>query len=305
MFSPVDCGLAGYQALGRRFASSFVWALILFLAIAVPAGLGLWASRDMIQQMFLHDSGTEPHMRAVLHFHAVNQVMVGWTLAAQTLFVLAVEAAVMRSILRPKQPGGLFWLKFGGDELRLLIVRHVHGLLFVLFLLLGGSLVAGLAIAAHGANATLGAVVGWGGAALLVCLTIWLWVRLSLAGAISVKERRLSLFDTFATTRGRFWSLLFAYVVAGVLSVATTLLILSLTAVGVLGALAATGHLAALQAVQNLFVSPPAPETLTAAAVAGGVWIYVSLWASVVGLAVTAAPGASAVDALRTTDRIA
>lgn len=40
---------------------------------------------------------------------------------------------------------------------------------------------------------------------------IWLAVRLSLASPLTFDTRRVRVFGSFALTRGRFWSLLGAY----------------------------------------------------------------------------------------------
>jgi hypothetical protein len=45
-------------------------------------------------------------------------------------------------------------------------------------------------------------------------LAIWVLVRLSLAGAITFSERRIHVSKSWELTRGRFWPLAWAYVLA-------------------------------------------------------------------------------------------
>jgi hypothetical protein len=110
------------------------------------------------------------------------------------------------------------------DEVRVLVVSIVLAIVFmvlsvVVFGVIG--IAAGVTAAADmPALWLLVVLLGLGGLALL----IWLAVRLSLAVPITMAERRISIFGSFAVTKGRFWPLLGMSLLAVVMSFVVSLL---------------------------------------------------------------------------------
>jgi hypothetical protein len=141
--------------------------------------------------------------------------------------------AIYRLVLRP-QDRAFSYLRISADELRLAVVIVVYiglaslaafGVTFVAALVT--SLVGAVAGPAAG---VVGVVLGIAGISFLV----YLGVRFSLAPAQTFAERRLRLFDSWDLTRGHFWSLAGAYLLA--LALAMLVLLLALTLFSFAGA---------------------------------------------------------------------
>lgn len=134
-------------------------------------------------------------------------------LVAWLVLMAVTHGAVQRRLVRG-EPGGLWLgLDLGLDELRLIGVSvAVFGLVLGVELL-GGQLAALLG-AGGGAGAAVGALIS--GAALALVLV--LLVRLSPAWAATIGEGRLSIAMTWRITRGAFWAILAAHLLALLIS---------------------------------------------------------------------------------------
>ncbi|MEI9927579.1 MAG: hypothetical protein WDN44_07570 [Sphingomonas sp.] len=127
--------------------------------------------------------------------------------------VLAVVlvCAAFRAVLRPEE-GGPGSLRIGSDEVRmagLFILLFALGIVAAVILML----LLMLATAAAGLiGGTAGAVLAFLIGVATFCGIIFVWVRLSLAPAVTFANRRISLDAAWALTAGRFWTLLGAYI---------------------------------------------------------------------------------------------
>ena len=127
-----------------------------------------------------------------------------------------VWAAVFRAVLFPEQ-SRLAYLRLGMDELRLLGCVLVLLIAFYLLLLVSGIVMAILGAAIMGVGGAAGGVAAVGLAA--VVLSLWLGTRFSLAGPLTILERKIIIGRSWRMTRGNFWRLLGAYLVIIVLLV--------------------------------------------------------------------------------------
>ena len=134
-----------------------------------------------------------------------------------------IYAAVARSVLRPTE-SAFGYLRLGMDEVRVLVVSIVLCIVFVVLSMVvfgGVGAVAGIAMASETPALWLVVVLL---ACVAIALFIWLAVRLSLAIPITMAERRIAIFDSFAFTKGRFWPLLGMALLAFVMSIVVSLL---------------------------------------------------------------------------------
>ena len=280
--SASDLAFTGFRIVRERPKVVATWAVLRFLLII---GLGLFmvttGGPALAQfQALAHQTPPNPAASVAL-FRSLAP-----TYAVAMLVSLVVEpvllAAMNRVVLRP-EPVGFAYLRFGSDELLQFIL-----LVLVFLLVVGiyiGLIIAGVAI---------GLVVGFTAKAALPVIIplvmvgvfaagIYLAVRLSLASAITFDTGRVSLFRSWALTRGRFWTLLGTYLLTVAL-----LLVLAMMAMVVIVPIVfvAAGGFSGLAAALKpnmssigLFLTPALIlfQVLWAvfSAVAGAVWLTV------------------------------
>ena len=232
-FSGSDAAFEGFRLVRRKPMALVAWALLyaalslasLFAMAAAIGPLTEWGER-----MEALESGTPTQEQVLAAFQGLGEVMLSlaWILPVSLAVSAMLMAAVARAVLNPRA-GGFGYLRLGMDELRVFVVTLVLGILMfcawiaiwiVLAILLGIA-------AASGAN-WMWLVVVVAGLAGIAAL-IWLAVRLSLAVPITVAENRFAFFDSFALTRGKFWSLLGMAVIAFVMVLVISLLSWAIT----------------------------------------------------------------------------
>jgi len=119
-----------------------------------------------------------------------------------------VWAAVFRAVLFPEQ-SRFAYLRLGMDELRLLGCVLVLLIAFYLLMLVSGIVLVILGAAVMGMGGAASGVITIALAALV--LSLWLGTRFSLAGPLTILERKIIIGRSWRMTRGNFWRLLGAY----------------------------------------------------------------------------------------------
>ncbi|SFS45003.1 hypothetical protein [Brevundimonas viscosa] len=284
-FSATDAVFEGFRVVRRRPMTLVWWSLFYMVVMAlVMAAIGGSLIRLVNAAEALEAAGTpspEDFMPIFQLYMSVFAVVLPISLAAGAV----VYAAVSRAVLRPEE-SRFGYLRFGMDEVRVLVVTVALGLMFmalggVTFTLVG--IVGGLAASLEAPWLWLVAVLL--GLAALGGL-IWLGVRLCLAVPITVGERRIAILDSFRLTRGRFWPLLGMAILAGVLSLV----------VGLLGSLVLTplqfltGGMTGLQDLEGAALA----EILQTAWPMILVWIVTNAIVSALQVAVVYAPFSAA-----------
>lgn len=222
-FSATDAAFEGFRVVRRQPMALIFWAL--FYAVMMIAALAL-VGGSIIGLMNaaegLESSGAtspEAFMPIIASYMAVLAVILPVSLIASAM----IYAAVARAVLHPSE-SAFGYLRLGMDEVRVLVVSIVLAIVFmvlsvVVFGVIG--IAAGVTAAADmPALWLLVVLLGLAGFALL----IWLAVRLSLAVPITMAERRISIFGSFAVTKGRFWPLLGMSLLAIIMSFVVSLL---------------------------------------------------------------------------------
>ncbi|MFC0634469.1 hypothetical protein [Brevundimonas balnearis] len=283
-FSATDAAFEGFRLTRRKPLAVLLWGLVYVLMILAVFGLIGGPIISFFAEMQRLQGAAEPSMEAL---QALLPIYGAFAAVLPVVFVFSavLNAAVTRAVVRPKE-SAFGYLRLGMDEVRVLGVSLVLGIVFGFVSLVGWSIVgfvAGMAAVTEQGLLVLAAVLL--GLAMVAGL-IWLAVRFSLAIPIVVAERRFAVFDSFAMTKGRFWPLLGMAIIAFVLA----------TIVGLLGGIVFLPVTLMTGGMEQLaqFEGAPLQEVITAAAPALIAYAVVNGVLSALQLAIMYAPFSAA-----------
>ncbi|MDI1326262.1 MAG: hypothetical protein PSV23_05620 [Brevundimonas sp.] len=228
-FSATDAAFEGFRLVRRNPLALVAWTLL----YAVLTLTALFSLSNMAGQLEAWSAQAEAMESAEPSFDQAWALMadfgaimgqVAWLLPISLIVGAMLAAAVARGVLKPS--GDRFgYLRLGMDEVRVLVVTFVLGLIMTLVAVVAmvalGVLIAAAKTAGGDGPA---AIAGLVGILAVICLFVWLSVRLSLAVPITVAERRFAFFDSFNLTKGRFWPLLGMAILAVVMVLLVQLL---------------------------------------------------------------------------------
>jgi hypothetical protein len=244
-FSATDAALAGFRAAREKPRAVAIWAGIMAI---LSFGVAIFAISTFGSKLTALTEAMEGNPDPQTTMAAMSGM---WPLfVGSLLYVLVTNsvllAAVNRLILRP-QDSAAAYLRLGGDEVRQALVQVLLYLVLFFVYFVGVVIVALLgAIGATIGGAGLGVLLGLvAGVAVLAGLVL-LSVRLSFVSTLAFDTGRIDLKASWDMTKGRFWSLFGAYVIATVLAVVVYLLLfVMIAAVGAIASMAMGGGLAA------------------------------------------------------------
>lgn len=228
-FSATDAAFEGFRVARRNPMAILIWT-VLYAVVAIGQ---MFAAGGMMQSMLsmtemMEDMEASPPTTiegwAPL-MQAWGEMMgsMAWMLPMSMVLSAVLTAAVARAVLRPGEKAFGF-VRLGMDEVRVFVVTLVIGILAAIF-----SMVV-FFVAILGGAFALDAMGAWGGLVMALAiivaigLVIWMAVRWSLAIPITMAEKRIAIFDSFAVTKGRFWPLLGMALIAGVMAFLVMLL---------------------------------------------------------------------------------
>jgi len=284
-FSATDAAFEGFRVVRRQPMALVFWALfylvVMVAALAMVGGsvIGLMGAAETLEQSGA--TSFDDVMPVLSGYMAIFAVVLPVSLIASAM----IYAAVARAVLRPSE-SAFGYLRLGMDEVRVLVVSIVLTILFIVL----SFVVFGIVGMVAGMSAAADMPALWLVVVLLVCaaiaLFIWLAVRLSLAIPITMAERRIAIFDSFAVTKGRFWPLLGMALLAFVMSIVVSLLG-SLVAMPIQ---LATGGIEGLAGLEGESI----PTILQAAWPAIAAWVVINAVISALQVAVVYAPFSAA-----------
>jgi hypothetical protein len=214
---------------------------------------------------------------------------------AYAAFWSMMECAVLRRYVR--EDG--FRIGWGSDEWRMLAVGLIWMVSFIVAYL-------ALILASVILIAPLGAVSDGGGALLglwmfvVVCALLFVWlffaVKLSPAGAMTIRDQKVTFFGAWGASKGRFWPVLGAFIVLGLILYVAVIVLYMIGGFAVFGALMGGMDLNSGAAdpdqVMALFTSPgvwiPIAVLYLAMLVYQGFWQYA--WAGIPALVASTDP---------------
>jgi hypothetical protein len=231
-FSATEAAFEGFRVVRRKPTALIWWAALYFLlSVASLAAMGAnadaWIEFVRISEQMEQTPAGQPPTQE--EFMALFNAMFGaiasfaWLLPLQLIVTSVLTAAIARAVTRPGE-SAFGYMRLSMDEVRVFVVTLV--LAIVLFAawcaaFLGVGVLMGVAFGIGEAWAGLLVLAGMVAA---VGLMIWLMVRWSLAVPITVAEKRMAFFDSFAVTKGRFWGLLGMAILAGIMAIVIGLL---------------------------------------------------------------------------------
>jgi hypothetical protein len=284
-FSATEAAFEGFRIVRRNPLAILFWALayvIFFVGFFALVGgqlASIMAQAEALQ-------GGEPDVSDLQALGASYAALLGFGLPLGLVVGAVLNAGVARGVLFPSQRA-FGYLRLGADELRVMAVSLVLGIVlgvgsFVLFMAV--ALIAGLVSQGEpGVAVLVGVILGFGAGALLC----WVAIRLSLAVPITVAEKRIAPFASFALTKGQVLPILGMAVIAFIMSMLVSLLgsIISLPVVMLTG-----GGLAQLATMEGLSTT----QIIQAAGPALLAWGVVQAIVSALQIAVLYAPFSAA-----------
>jgi hypothetical protein len=206
-----------------------IWGGLYLAIVAVCMAIFMPAMASMMESQRQAATNAALGINSPPVFHA--GMFAGIFLFELIFFLLMVVmfAAVVRALTRPTDDR-FAYLRVGMDELRLIglgvifvVAAIVAELLAILLLVLIGVILSFVA----------GKIVGTIVAVLLGFVlfgaAIYAQIRLSLAGAFTVMQRRIVIKDAWRATKGQFWTLLGAYLLIALTFFIVSILIVAVT----------------------------------------------------------------------------
>ncbi|MEA2999139.1 MAG: hypothetical protein QOK17_972 [Sphingomonadales bacterium] len=195
----------GFATLRTRPWAVAIWAIV-YIAAAVAVGMMV---RPMIAPMIMVN-GPNPDPQALSQMMTMMSRMFLLEFVYLILILILLTAA-MRAVIRPEAPG-FAYIRLGGDELRIVGLSIFLVVAFYIAMIVGvivvGVIVVAVTGAAGPAAAAPAAILE---ALVLIGVFVYAEVRLSLALPLTLLRGQFVLAESWRLTRGRFWTLLGAY----------------------------------------------------------------------------------------------
>lgn len=284
-FSATDAAFEGFRVMRRNPLAVGLWALVYLVFFGLIFALFGGSIAQITAMSADLEAGGQPTLQDFEALGLGYWVMVFGVGPLSLVLSAVLSAAVVRAVLTPEHKG-LGYMRLGADEARVVAVSVVVTTVICL-----------AAVAAFGAVGVLAGFTAQSGINILwllvmllglaaLAFVVWLSLRLSLAVPITVAERRIAIFDSFAMTKGRSLPLLgmaiIAFIMIMLLNVLSTIIALPLTF--------AFGGLDSLAALDG----EPTLAVLQSAGPAIAVWVLLNAVFSALQMVVLSAPFAAA-----------
>jgi len=209
---------------GRNFLTRIVlWGTGIILVVYALFGRGFLASYGdfILKASEIEQAGNQADPAAVAEMLSGMWAMMGSMLILGLfawLVMVSIEAAMHKNLFRGTDHG-VFPLRFGKDELRVLLAQFVIFIIVMIFYIVGVFLLTFLFVGAAGlasSNGALGTVLGIAAFISFIVFVFFL-VRIMIswapAAALSVRDNQQRLFEGWEITNGRSWPLFGTYLV--------------------------------------------------------------------------------------------
>jgi hypothetical protein len=243
-FSATDAAFEGFRITREKPKILLIWAgFYMIISFLMPVLLVTMGGQDLMALEAAANDKSADSAAALQNFMALlplYAILLPVGLAVQAV----LASAVYRAILRPSETG-FGYLRLGQDELRLAFLTLIYFLLTLvavtLVVVLGG-IGAGIAYTVLG-SPLFGVALGL----FFMGLLFFVAVRLSLAPVMTFAEQRIRVFESWNLTKGQFWKLVGAYVLA--IASVVVVLVLAMVIFMAIAAIAAGGDIASVSKI--------------------------------------------------------
>ena len=225
---------AGFQLIGRKPLSVFVWGLFAVVVGVLPVlgvmGTSMGPMFDLMRETQLHPQ-TSPDPTAFTHVYShmmfVNPLLQLLSMVVRTM----LAAAVFRAVLEPKN-SGFAYLRIGMQEIWILLVTLVEIILFMIGFVFVVLVAVAIGAILHQTLATSVAIIASVVLGLAVFVgSIWVLLRLSMALPMSFEDRQFRLFESWAFTRGHAGDLFLLALLMFVILIVMEIMVLGVLAI--------------------------------------------------------------------------
>jgi hypothetical protein len=213
-FSASDAAISGFKFIRQRPKVVLTWAAVFFACELSVVLANLAGNKVAAVQAFQEVNRNDP-AAALGMLPSVASIFL-FTFAVMILGASLTFTAAYRAFLRPEDDRYAYF-RLGGDELRMaaviglwviLTLGYSFAVVFVAGLLGAiGSLLPGLLRSLYILLV----------AAAAICAFVYPIVRLSLSMPMTLEDRHIRLLESWKPTRGRFWPLFGAFVLAAIM----------------------------------------------------------------------------------------
>jgi hypothetical protein len=215
-FSASEAALEGFRLTRERWGTILAWSGVYFVGITIIALLMMASLGPDFVEMAKKGRFTPEDAEAVAGMLAQSWPAFLLVLILVVALMSLLTAGIYRLVLRPDEKGFVH-LRLGADELRLTLIN---------LLLFGVGMVCLVAgFVATAAAETIGPALAIPTGAVILGLTVWVGVRLSLATPMTFALRKISIGPAWEMTRHRFWPLFGMIVLAAIFYVMIWLLL--------------------------------------------------------------------------------
>jgi hypothetical protein len=205
-FSATEAAFEGFRVVRRKPVVVLFWSAVYLAMFAVTFAVGA-SSLARIMAMAETLQSSEPSMADVEALGASYGGFLAWVAPLGLAAGAILSAAIARAVLRPEQ-SAWGYLRFGKDELRVLVVSVAIGLIFGVLGGAGFAIVSLLFASGAASGQAILFLVALLASLAVIAGLVWLGVRLSLAVPMTLDRGRIVVFESFKATKGRFWPML-------------------------------------------------------------------------------------------------